>query len=219
MSTELYGTLVFAFGAGTATFFAPCVYALLPGYVGYYAAAIDGDSVPLSGAAGRGVAATVGALCTFAVLSVLALAAGELLESILPLVERLIGLLLIGLGGVVLWRGTLSLHVQLPERRASVIGFGLFGALYALAATACVLPLFLAVSIQSFALSTLETLLVLGAYAGSFALLMLAVTVAIAVGYDALADRARRHGALFTRIAGVVLVLAGIGQLYFALTI
>jgi cytochrome c-type biogenesis protein len=48
---------------------------------------------------------------------------------------------------------------------------------------------------------------------------MLAVTVAIAVGYDAFAERASRHGPLFTRIAGVVLVLAGIGQLYFAVTI
>jgi cytochrome c-type biogenesis protein len=219
MPTELYGTVVFALGAGTATFFAPCVYALLPGYVGYYAATVDGESVPLSGAFVRGLAATVGAIGTFAVLSMLALGAGELLERALPVIEPLVGLALVALGLVTLWRGSLSLHVALPERRASVLGFGLFGALYALAATACVLPLFLAVAIQSVALSPGASVLVLAAYAGSFAALVLAATVAVAIGHDALAGRLRPHGATLSRLAGVVLVLAGVGQMYLAVTL
>ena len=41
MNAELAGTASFALGAGAATFFSPCAYALLPGYVGYYAAAVD----------------------------------------------------------------------------------------------------------------------------------------------------------------------------------
>jgi cytochrome c-type biogenesis protein len=219
MPTELDGTVVFALGAGTATFFAPCVYALLPGYVGYYAATVDGESVPLSGAFVRGLAATVGAIGTFAVLSMLALGAGELLERALPVIEPLVGLALVALGLVTLWRGSLSLHVALPERRASVLGFGLFGALYALAATACVLPLFLAVAIQSVALSPGASVLVLTAYAGSFAALVLAATVAVAIGHDALAGRLRPHGATLSRLAGVVLVLAGVGQMYLAVTL
>lgn len=219
MSTELYGTVVFALGAGTATFFAPCVYALLPGYVGYYAAAVDGESVPLSGAFVRGLAATVGAIGVFAVLSIVALGAGELLERALPVIEPLVGLALVALGIIALWRGSLSLHVALPERRASVLGFGLFGSLYALAATACVLPLFLAVAIQSVALSPLGGALVLAAYAGSFALLVLAATVAVAIGHDALAGRLAPHGATLSRVAGVVLVLAGAGQVYLAGTL
>jgi len=63
----------------------------------------------------------------------------------------------------------------------------------------------------------LETLLVLGAYTGSFSLFIPVVTVAIAVGYEALAERARHHSTLVTRAAGLVLVVGGIGQLYFAL--
>lgn len=214
----LTAEILFALGAGMGTFFAPCVYALLPGYVGYYVAQAEGDAPPLSGAATRGVAAAAGALLTFALLSAVALGAGELLEQFLPVLEPLVGVALVVLGAVVLWRGTLSVHVALPARRSTVLGFGLFGAVYALAATACVLPFFLAVAIQSLALSPVGTALVLGTYAGAFATLLLALTVLTALGYDALAGRVTGHVDTLTRAAGVVLILAGLAQLYLAVT-
>lgn len=209
-------SFAFAFGAGLATFFSPCVYALLPGYVGYYAASVEGDRAPLSGALARGGAASVGAIGTFAVLSVLAFGATTAFERALPIVEPLVGVALIVLGGLVLWTGSLHLSVRLPARRSSVLGFGLFGAMYALAATACVLPLFLSITVISIDLSPVQTVIVLGAYAGAFALLMLAATVAIAVGRDALFDRFAGHTPLMTRIAGVILIGAGLVQLYLA---
>lgn len=208
----------FALGAGIATFFAPCVYALLPGYVGYYVASVGGDTPPLSGVISRGIAATVGALVMFAGVSVLAVSAGEILQQGLGVIEPLVGVALIGLGLLVLWRGTLSLHVPLPARRTTVAGFGLFGAAYALAATACVLPLFLAVAVQSLTLSPAGTVLVLGSYAGGFSALLLAFTVMTAVGYEMISGRVTRHMDTLTRIAGVILVVAGFAQIYIALT-
>lgn len=219
MATGLYGTVAFALGAGTATFFAPCVYALLPGYVGYYGATVEGDSVPLSGAAIRGLAATAGAFGTFAVLSVIALSAGQLLARVLPVVEPLVGIALICFGVLTLRTGSLSVHVPLPQRRASVLGFAVFGGLYALAATACVLPLFLAVAVQSVTLSPLGSVAVLGAYAGAFAVLVLAATIAAAVGYDVLNERLAAHGGLLSRVAGGVLVVAGVAQLALAIAV
>ncbi|ESP89740.1 cytochrome C biogenesis protein transmembrane region/thiol-disulfide transporter [Candidatus Halobonum tyrrellensis G22] len=35
-SAAFLGTVAFAAGAGLTTFFAPCAFPLLPGYVGYY---------------------------------------------------------------------------------------------------------------------------------------------------------------------------------------
>lgn len=206
----------FAFGAGIATFFSPCVFALLPGYVGYYVASVESESTPLVGATGRGVAASLGAIATFAVLSVIALAASELLESVLPVIEPLVGASLVLLGVLVFWKGTLSFTVLLPERRASVLGFGIFGAVYALAATACVLPFFLSVSLLSLELSIAGTALVFGAYAGSFALLMITATIATAMGQEALLQRFTPHAGTLTRVAGAVLVVAGLAQLYIA---
>jgi len=211
--------ITFAIGAGTATFFSPCVYALLPGYVSYYVASVEKESAPLSGAAARGVAATVGAVGTFAVLAVVAVLASEAVEQAIPVIEPLVGVALIVMGLLVFRKGAVTMSVPLPERRTSVLGFGLFGAGYAVAATACVLPVFLSVALQAVSLGVLDSVLVLAAYAGTFGVLMLAATVATAVGHDALVTRMRSHSGLLTKAAGVVIVLAGLIQLYVAFQI
>lgn len=215
---EVAGSVAFAVGAAVATFFAPCSYALLPGYVGYYVAATDGDAAPLGGALARGLAATAGVFLTFAGLSVTAIVAGAGLERALPVLEPLVGIALIVVGASVLYSGSLSVHVVLPERNASILGFGLFGAAYAFAATACVLPLFLAIVLQSLTMPVAETVLVLGAYAATFGALMLAITVATAVGRELGAGTVAAHSRLLTRIAGAVLIVAGTAQLYVAAT-
>lgn len=212
MSGTLYGTATFAFGAGVVTFFSPCVYALLPGYVSYYVANVDTESAPLAGALARGGVASVGALGTFAVLSVLAFAAGELLEQFLPVFEYLVAVLLVGFGVLVIHKGAFSANVTLPERQESVLGFGLFGAVYALAATACVLPLFLSVSVVSVDFSVAGTVFVLGAYAGSFVLLMVAATVMTALGQETLLNQFSGHARTLSKVAGVVLICAGLVQ-------
>lgn len=209
----------FAFGVGMTAFFSPCVVALLPGYIGYYVATVDGERAPLAGALARGGAASLGAVLAFAVLSVVALAAGELLERAIPLLEVLVGVSLVVFGVFVLRKGALSFTVPLPERRASVLGFGVFGVMYALAATACVLPLFLSVTVLSFEFSAGGTAVVLGAYAAGFAVLMLAATVMTAVGRQALLDTALARAGTLTKAAGVVLILAGFAQLAIAYSV
>lgn len=215
---EVLGTMLFALGVGVATFFAPCSYALLPGYVGYYVASTGEERPPLSGAFSRGLAAAAGAILTLAILSGIALLFGEVLTRVLPFLEYAVGVALIVLGGWILWRGTGSLHVLLPERRSSNWGFAVFGSLYALAATACVLPVFLALALRSVTMAPMETALVLGSFTGGFGLLMLSVTVVTAIGYDF----GTRWGPTFSghlvKIAGIVLILAGFGQLYLAWT-
>jgi cytochrome c-type biogenesis protein len=217
MTVELYGTAAFALGAGIATFFSPCSYALLPGYVGYYAATTEDERPPLSGVIARGGAAALGVIATFLLLSVVAVLASDLIERLLPAVELLVGVSLIGLGIAVVVGFTGSIHVSLPKRRSSVLGFGLFGALYALAATACVLPLFVAVALQSLTFTTVGTALILGAYAGSVGALIIVATVATGVGHEALVGRVSEHVEILTKLAGGVLVVAGLGQLYLAL--
>ena len=218
MAVELYGTIAFAFGAGIVTFFAPCSYALLPGYVGYYVAATEDQSPPMAGVFARGIAAAGGVLATFAVLSAVAVVASDVVERALPAVEWLVGLLLVGFGLVIVTGRTGSLHVSLPQRRATVFGFGLFGAVYALAALACVLPMFLAVTVQSLTFSAVGTAAVLAAYAGGFGVLMVVATVAIAVGHDAVTTRLADRTDTLTRLAGAILIVAGVGQLYIAAT-
>jgi len=57
---------------------------------------------------------------------------------------------------------------------------------------------------------------VLASYAGSFGVVMLAVTVATAVGHGIGAGTVADHVGRFATVAGVLLVVAGAGQFAYA---
>jgi cytochrome c-type biogenesis protein len=213
-SGALAGTVAFALSAGVATFLAPCAYPLLPGYVGYYVGRDDAD---LGGALVRGGAAALGALVVLAALGGILLTAGRSLVSQLTLLEPVVGVALVVLGGLfVLGRGP-NLHLSLPERRSSRLGFGFFGGVYALAAAGCVVPVFVGVVTQSLTLPPNEAALVLLVYAAAAALPLAAVTVLAAVGSDAFKGLSRHIGSVQT-VSGGIMVLAGLWQVAISLS-
>lgn len=203
------GTLTFAVGAGLATFFAPCAYPLLPGYVGY---AIQGDETGLGGATLRGLAASAGAVAVLVVIGALLLAVGGRLARHLPLLEPLIGVALVVLGALVLSDRAPTLHLRLPERRRSVLGCAVFGGGYALAAAGCVVPVVLGVVTQALALTPSRAAVALGSYAAATALPLTGVTLLAAVGSDALRAWSARTSTV-QRLAGAVMIVAGVAQI------
>ena len=213
----LAANVPFALTAGVATFFSPCAYPLLPGYVGYYVNAVDAEHASVAGAGVRGAAAAVGVLATFALLGGATAWVGHETLSGITVFETLVGGVLVAFGLLVALGHAPSLSLPLPKRRTSVLGFGLFGAGYALAGAGCVAPVFLAVVARAITLPTETALLVLGVYAGTVAILMTATTVATGVGVVSNATRVMAHAGRLKRLAGVAMVLAGIGQLYLSL--
>jgi len=202
------GTVSFAVGAGLATFFAPCAYPLLPGYVGYV---LQDEGTGIGGATARGLAASAGAVVVLACLGGLLLAVGGRLSRHLPLLEPLVGAALVGLGVLALTDRAPRLHLRLPERRASVAGAAVFGGGYALAAAGCVVPVVLGVVTQSLALSPPRAAVALGSYAAATALPLTGVTLLSAVGSDAIRTWSAHTGTI-TRLAAVVMILAGVAQ-------
>ncbi|RAW43961.1 cytochrome C biogenesis protein [Halorubrum sp. 48-1-W] len=211
--------LSFAVASGVATFFSPCAYPLLPGYVGFYVNQTDANEVSIAGAGTRGIAAGLGVLATFAVLAGATVRIGHSTLSNITVFESLVGGLLVVFGLLVLAGRTPSISVPLPKRRASVFGFGVFGAGYALAGAGCVAPIFLAVIARAIALPTEAALLLLGVYAGVVAVLMVATTVATGMGLLTNAGRVMAHSGTLKRLAGAVMVVAGVGQLYLAIVV
>ncbi|MFB6163867.1 MAG: cytochrome c biogenesis CcdA family protein [Haloarculaceae archaeon] len=222
-SVDLLGTAAFAFGAGVATFFSPCAYPLLPGYVGYYASqtsveGADGDGAPLGGALVRGIAASVGVLAVFgAVLAVIA-TVGQTAVSHLEVLEPVIGLALVVLGALTLAGRAPDFEVALPRRRSSVAGFALFGVVYAVAAAGCVFPVFGAVVLQALTLPPAGTVAVVSVYALGIALLMIGVTLLTALGVS-VGTGLVRYVDTVVRLAGAVMLLAGLGQLYLSVAV
>lgn len=210
-------TIGVAVAAGVATFFSPCAYALLPGYVGYYVASTESEGAPLRGVLGRGLAAVVGVVSVFVGLGIVAAALGETLQPVFPVLELGVGAVLIVLGGLLAAGRSVEFSVRLPERQTGLLGFASFGALYALAAAGCVAPLFLAVIFRSLTLSPVGTLAVFLTYAGVFAALLLSVTVATALGNDVAASTVAPYASVATRVAGVVVLVAGVLQILIAL--
>lgn len=209
----------FAVAMGVATFFSPCAYPLLPGYVGFYVNSVDAESASVTGAGIRGIAAGIGVLVTFAILAGATVWIGHSALSNITVFETLVGGLLVGFGLLVVLDWAPSLSVSLPKRRSSVFGFGLFGAGYALAGAGCVAPIFLAVVARAIALPTDIAVLVLGVYGGVVAVLMAATTVATGVGLVGNANRVMAHAGTLKRVAGAVMILAGAGQLYLSLVV
>lgn len=209
----------FAVAMGVATFFSPCAYPLLPGYVGFYVNSVDAESASVTGAGIRGIAAGIGVLVTFAILAGATVWIGHSALSNITVFETLVGGLLIGFGLLVVLDWAPSLSVSLPKRRSSVFGFGLFGAGYALAGAGCVAPIFLAVVARAIALPTDIAVLVLGVYGGVVAVLMAATTIATGVGLVGNANRVMAHAGTLKRVAGAVMILAGAGQLYLSLVV
>lgn len=215
MSDALAGHLAFAAGAGIATFLSPCALPLVPGYVGYYVSAVDGDQRP-TGVIARGVAAAAGVLFTLGALAGLAILVGRPLTRTLPLIEPVVGLALLVLGALVVTGRAPDWGVSLPARRADTVGFALFGAGYAGASAGCVLPVFLAVIVQTIMLPVPAAAAVIGIYAAGVALPLLGVTVATGLGTTVAAGRWASYGTRLQRVAGVVLVVAGLGQVIVA---
>lgn len=208
------GALAFAASAGLATFFAPCAFPLLPGYVGYYVHRSGTDPPGVASAA----AAAVGSLAALGVLAGLAFTLGRTLTAMIPRLEPVVAVALIGFGALILADRVPTVTVPLPQRPESVLGFGVFGALYAVAAAGCVVPLFVGVVAQASTLSLPGGVAVLGVYAASVTAPLVGVTLLASAGLESWRALGRYTGGM-KRVAGGVMIAAGLGQLYLSVVV
>jgi cytochrome c-type biogenesis protein len=208
------GTIGFAAGAGIATFFAPCAFPLLPGYIGYYMNQSDTPSGLLSG-----ITAASGAVVMLGIVAGLTAMIGRRLTTILPLFEPVVGAALIVLG-VLLWVEVewASTTIPLTHRPDSLLGFGIFGAVYAIAAAGCVIPLFLGVVTQAVSLSPTNAATVLLTYAAGVAVPLIGVTLLAESGMTAW-QRLGHYTGRIEQIAAGLLITAGAGQLYLSIVV
>jgi cytochrome c-type biogenesis protein len=215
MSAEGFaGALAFAGGAGVTTFFAPCAFPLLPGYVGFYLRESERERPGLAAAG----AAAVGSLGALALVAGLVFALGRQFTAALPVFEPVAGVVLVGFGALLAVDAVPEVSVALPRRPRTVVGFGLFGALYAVAAAGCVVPLFLGVVAQALSFSPARGVAVVAAYATAVSAPLVGVTLLASAGVDSwrAGSRYSQHA---TDVAAAILVLAGLGQVVLSVAV
>lgn len=220
MAFDPVSQLSFAFILGAFTFFAPCAYPLLPGYLAYFlgnAQERSDRTARVMWATWVGLLVSLGFGIVYAVLGIIVYFVGTGPLRDIILLELFVGSLLIGLGLLMITGKTPSFTVRLPERRRSAFGFVLFGVVYAAAAAGCTALLSFSVVISALTVGPALGAATLGAYAAGMSTVMVGITVAAGLGREAILRRISRETGRIERIAGGLLVLAGIAQLYFFL--
>ncbi|THE62817.1 cytochrome C biogenesis protein [Salinadaptatus halalkaliphilus] len=210
--------LGFAFTAGAATFFAPCAYPMLPGYVAYYLGddAASSRWATLLQAGSVSLVASAGMFAVYLGIAGVAVAVGTQYMDRLVLLGAGVGVALIGLGVAMvggLTHGRLF-TLQLPERRRSHRGYFAFGVVYAVAAAGCTAPWFVAAILSSLGSGPTAAFATVAAYASGMATMLVAVTMLLAIGRESLLRRIVPDGRTLERLGGGLILLAGVVQLY-----
>ncbi len=179
----------------------------------------DGLLARLRRAVTVGLVTSLGFFVVYAVLAGVVFALGNSVLRNVSVLELVVGTIMIVLG-VAMASGRADLtamHVPLPERRRGPVGYFAFGVVYAAAAAGCTAGLFIGLSSLALASGPAGAIAIFGAYAAGMSVLMIAVTVAAALGRGALLRTLSANTSLISRLGGVVLVIAGLVQLYYFL--
>ncbi len=210
------------FVAGVGGFFAPCAFALFPGYVSYYLSA-SGDTGSLRRALGLGLACAAGSVLFFALIGVAITVIGGALSPYLIATKPAIALVVVALGVVQLLdlrMPSLVLPLEVRVDRGIPVSGAVFlyGFGYALASTGCTLPLYVSITVlpltSGFSGAALLTFL---AFASAMAILMLVTTLLVGLAKQQLLSVFQRSTVWIKRASGVVLILAGLYLGYFYL--
>ncbi len=214
--------LALAFAAGLVATVNPCGFAMLPAYLSYFMGMDEeeqGTAAALRGALVVGAIVSAGFLVVFGLAGVLITAGFRVVIDLIPWVAIVVGVAVIGLG-IALVRGY-ELKVGLPKSSKAASGRGyrsvfLFGVSYAVASLSCTLPVFLTVvATQVTRGSFVSGIATFVAYGSGMAVVLMAVTVAIAVGKQSLIGWFRGTARYITRVSGVILIGAGLYIVWF----
>jgi cytochrome c biogenesis protein CcdA len=211
--------MIFAFTAGLLSTVNPCGFAMLPAYLSFFMG-LDEEDAPRRVVVGRalkiGLIMSAGFVAVFTVIGGAIQLGGEAFRG--PLASSLSWIALVTGGGVVLlgvWMllgNTLKVRVPNFRTHSKSQGSGkifAFGVSYALASLSCALPIFFGVITISFDGGFLAGIRNFVAYGVGMAGVVLVLTLAMALGKDAIVHRLRQASRVFNKVSGAILVLAG----------
>jgi cytochrome c biogenesis protein CcdA len=218
------GLFAYAFTAGMLATVNPCGFAMLPAYLSYFLGT-DSTTVTTSMASrvARAIvvslAVSIGFLTVFSVIGAVVRAGADELINWAKYAAIVIGVLLAALGTALLcgWHLPFSTpRLDRGGRQRTLASMYVFGISYAIVSIGCTLPLFVSTVLGSFGSRSIVsgTLMVL-AYGAGMALVLTALTVALALARGGLLQALRHAMRYVDRVAGVFLVVAGAYLVYY----
>ncbi|MBI4611182.1 MAG: hypothetical protein HY726_19510 [Candidatus Rokubacteria bacterium] len=205
----------FGFVAGIGAFFAPCAFALFPGYISYYLASSGAGRESPGRALLLGVTCAAGSSLFFAIVGVAITLLGGAISTYLIATKPVIALAVVVLGLILLADvrlGSLALPLGVAGRNIPAgAGIFLYGFGYALASTGCTLPIYVSMIVlpltSGFSGAALLTFV---SFASAMALMMLLTSLLVGLAKANLLHRLQASTVWIKRASGLVLVLAGL---------
>ncbi len=230
------GLAGFALLAGIASFFAPCAFPLLPGYMAYTlsiqspAKASQDPAIETEQRKPRfrdalipGFAAAGGILLIYGLFGLIVAGLGESARPWLPLLQPGVGVLAIILGVALLLGATMDRIIRPLQRGVdrfvtlitrknkpgTLTGYFSYGLGYGAAAAGCTAPVFLTLIVTAFLLGFATGVRIFLIYAGTAAVLMIVATLVAVKARGLLQEKSAQIVAIANKISGVVLLGAG----------
>ncbi len=220
--------LVFSLTAGAVAFINPCGIAVLPAYVSYFI----GSAQQVGGSWTRalikgvllGLISTTGFMLVFGAAGIAISAIGAWMLRYVPWMAAAVGLAIVGLGALLLLgrAPTIGVKVDLASRISSKgpRSFLLFGIAYAVASLSCTSPIFIYVTLQAASLGSLEgAVATVASYVIGMGAMMTLFSTLLVMGSRKLLQHTYNAMPVIKRIAGLIVMAAGLYIMYFQLVL
>ena len=217
----LNGPFALALTAGMAATVNPCGFALLPAYLSAFVGLDEDSNRTTAVARGLKVSAvlTAGFVAVFGIFGIVITKVVGELQRYLPWATLVIGIGLVGMGIFLLTGREIVLNIPKLQKGGSdgtMLSMFLFGVSYAVASLSCTIGPFLAVTSTTFRNENyLSGVFVFVLYGLGMGLVVSVLTMAVAFAKDGLVSRFRSLLPKMNKIAGVLLVVAGLYVAYF----
>jgi cytochrome c-type biogenesis protein len=220
-STAPLGLYALAFLTGLLSFFAPCAFPLLPGYISYYLGRAEGGAT-LRSSVKAGIAAASGINGIFALIGVAVALGGAVVKSYLSYLAPGVGVAIIVLGLVMLigpsgtaffakFEGLLSSYAAKLGGKSSDSGLVMYGVGYGLAVMGCQAPVFIALIFAGLAAGgAVQAILVFLAFSVGMGCMMIAVSLLAGTAKRTMLDRLKALMPYINRACGLILILVGL---------
>jgi cytochrome c biogenesis protein CcdA len=218
------GEFALALATGMVAAVNPCGFAMLPAYLGFFLGTETSDrtvTARLSRALAVGASLTLGFLAVFMVAGTLLRNARDLVVDVSGWFTLAIAVVLIGVGVAIVlgWRLPIATPKMAKGGNSGTFrSMFLFGASYAVASLGCALPLFMGTMIAGSKRNGVVSGVVMTVLYGlGMGLVITALTVSLALASGGLLNVLRHAMRVVDRVAGAVMVLAGVYLVFYAI--
>lgn len=227
-----YSLILFSFTLGIITFFSPCAFPMLPGYISYYLGIKSNYNLNkskkykiimiLKNGIFGGIICSIGIILILAIIGISISFFGNIIRNIIKdnLIhfDAIVGIILIIMGFFMYS----NFNIKFPKiiKNAPIIkgyaGLFFYGILYSLVSISCVIPLFIGLVIRAINTeSMIEAILVFLSYSIGLSFLLVIITIIVSAAKITIIEKLNKMLPTIQKIGSLLIIFVGIWLLIY----